>query len=160
MRCKKFKSSMERFRDKILSAQRQSACEKHLATCSQCSLDFADIDKMKSLFIETSIPSAPDSLTADIMRIVRNSAYAKNRGGNLLTQWWKEAAIPARLALSVVLFFIIGAGIFAGKDLWNASNSQAFAYFIELDAFSESQKGSLEEVYLQMIQAPKQGDQK
>jgi anti-sigma factor RsiW len=157
MQCKKFKTCMERYGDKALSAPRQSACEEHLKTCILCRQAFAEMEKMKSFFIEAAVPSAPDNLTANIMRRVRNSmASMKSQSENILAQWWKEAAIPVRLAVSATLFVVIAASYFASKDLWSLStqSSQVYSEYSELDAFSESQKGSLETVYFELIKTP------
>jgi|WetSurMetagenome_2_1015567.scaffolds.fasta_scaffold159079_1 anti-sigma factor RsiW len=159
MRCKNFKDSIERYADKALSAQKQSAWEEHLRTCSKCSSAYADFNTMKSSLAGIPIPPAPGNLTADIMRSVRNSkANAKKRDEGVLIQWWKEAAVPVRLAFSVVSLIFIAAGVFMGKDLWSAPGSEAYPEYTELDAFSETQKGSLEYGYFQLINTPIKGD--
>jgi anti-sigma factor RsiW len=161
MRCKNFKNYFERYNDKTLSAQKQSACEEHLRTCSKCSSAYADINTMKPFFAGNHLPPAPDNLTADIMRIVRKSkANGKKRNEGVLIQWWKEAAVPVRLAFSVVSLIFIAAGVFMGMDLWSAPGSEAYPEYTELDVFSESQKGSLEYGYFQLIHIPIQGDEK
>lgn len=161
MRCKNFKYCIERYSDKALSAQKQSACEEHLRTCSTCGFAYADFNTVKFLFAGNPIPPAPGNLTADIMRCVRNAkANVKNRDEGVLIQWWKEAAIPVRLAFSVVSLIIIATGVFMGKDLWNAPGSEAYPEYSELDAFSEAQKGSLEYGYFQLINTPIQEDGK
>jgi anti-sigma factor RsiW len=158
MRCKKFKERMERYSDTVLSARKKSACEEHLATCLNCRQAYVDFNEMKSLLTATPLPPAPADLTADIMRSVRNlKALANNRTENILIQWWKESAVPVRLAFSVVLFIIVSAGVFAGKDLWSASASKGYSEYTEFDTYSKSQQGSLENVYFQLIQAPTQG---
>jgi hypothetical protein len=161
MRCKKFKISIERYSDKALSARKQSACEEHLRTCSKCSSAYADFNTVKSSLAGIPIPPAPGNLAANIMRNVRNSkANGKNRDQGVLIQWWKETAVPVRLAFSVVSLLFITAGVFMGKDLWNAPDSMVISEYAELDAFSETQKGSLEYGYFQLIHTPIQGDEK
>jgi anti-sigma factor RsiW len=161
MQCNNFKDYMERYADKALSTQKQSAGEEHLKTCSQCSSAYADFNTMKSLFIGTPLPPAPGDLTSDIMRMIRNAAAdTKKQTEGILMQWWKEAAIPARLAFAVTLFIIAAAGVFMGKDLWSAPGPKAYPEYTELDAFSETQKGSLEYGYFQLITAPITRDDK
>jgi anti-sigma factor RsiW len=161
MRCKKNDIYMERYSDKALSAQKQRALEAHFKTCSKCRETYADCSKMKSLFSEIPPPPAPDNLTADIMRGIRNlAADKKKRNEKTFMQWWKEAAIPVRLVFSVVSLIFIIAGVFMGKDLWSAPNPKVYSEYTELDAFSESQKGSLEYGYLQLINIPITGDKK
>ena len=152
---------MERYGDKVLSARRQSACEEHLKTCVQCRRTFAEKDKLKSIFMEAAVPSAPDNLTADIMRRVRHSmADVKSQNENILVQWWKEAAIPVQLAVSATLFVIIAASFFASMDLWSSSAKRVYPQYTEFDAFSESQKGSLEAAYFQLLQTSSQGEKR
>jgi anti-sigma factor RsiW len=161
MRCTKFKNSIERYADNALSAQKQSACEEHLRTCSKCSSAYADFKTVKSSLVRIPIPPTPGNLTADIMRYVLNSiADVENRKVSILTQWWNDAGIPVRLAFSVVSLIFFAAGVFMGKDLWSAPGSEAYPEYTELDAFSETQKGSLEYGYFQLINKPIQEDGK
>jgi anti-sigma factor RsiW len=161
MRCKIFKDSIEQYADKALSAQKQSACEEHLRTCSKCRSAYADFNTMNSFFAGNPLPPAPGNLTADIMRSIRNSTVnVKNRDERVLIPWWKETAVPVRLAFSVVSLLFIAAGVFMGKELWSAPGSEVYSEYSELDAFSETQKGSLEYGYFQLILAPIKGDEK
>jgi anti-sigma factor RsiW len=161
MRCKNFINSIERYSDKELSEQKQSACEEHLKTCFKCRCTYADFNTVKSLFIEIPLPPAPGNLTTAIMRSIRNAAAdMKKRNEKTLMQWWKEAAIPIRLAFSVVSLIFIAAGVFMGKDLWSAPGSKPYPEYTELDTFSETQKGSLEYGYFQLINTPIKGDGK
>jgi hypothetical protein len=161
MQCKNFIRYLERYADKALSAQKQSACEEHLKTCAVCQCTLTDGDTVKSLYRQLPQPQIPANLTAEIMRSVRNSQFsAKRRQDRILTQWWNEAAISVRVAFSVVSLIFIFAGIFMGKDLWSAPGSKAYPEFTELDTFSETQKGSLEYGYFQLITTPIKGDEK
>lgn len=161
MRCKIFKDSIERYTDKALSARKQSACEEHLKTCSKCSSAYADFNTVKSTLAGIPTPPAPGNLTADIMRSIRNSTVnVKNRDKGFLIQWWNESAVPVRLAFYVVSLIIITAGVFMGKDLWSAPGSEAYPEYTELDAFSETQRGSLEHGYFQLIHTPGKGDER
>ncbi len=155
MRCKNFKDFIERYSNKALSTRKQAAWEDHLKTCFKCRSAYADFNTMKSLFVENPILPAPGNLTADIMRRIRNSAAdTKERNERTLRQWWKEATIPVRMAVTVALFIIIAASFFVSRDLWNTPGSKVYPQYTEFDAFSESQKGSLEAVYFELIQIP------
>jgi hypothetical protein len=161
MRCENFKNYTERYSDKTLPARIQSAWEEHLRSCACCQCTYAASNTMKFLFVETPMPSAPGNLTADIMRSVRNStAGMKDRKESVCTQWWNEAGIPVRLAFSVASLIFITAGVFMGKDLWSAPVSKENPEYTELDTFSETQKGSLEYGYFQLINTPIKGDEK
>lgn len=154
MRCNKFHDYMERFGDKVFPAQLQSACEEHLKSCGNCQNAFVDIRKMKSLFTGPLIPP-PTDLTANIMRNVRNSMVAVNdQGEKTLIQWWKEAAIPVRMAATIAFLLIIAGSLFVSNDLLQKPGSKNYAGYTEFDAFSETQKGSLEAAYWQLIQLP------
>jgi anti-sigma factor RsiW len=154
MQCNKFMTCIERYHDKVLSGKKQSACDEHLKACPRCSRAVAEMVKMKFLFTQTSVPVAPADLTADIMKSVRQSATGvKNRNGALFTQWWKEAAFSARLALALTLFIIIAASFLASRDLWTGPASRGYPEYSEFDSFSEIQKGSLETAYFQLLEA-------
>jgi anti-sigma factor RsiW len=160
MKCEKFKSCAQRYREASLPARLLSACEEHLKTCPQCAGYAAGADAIKSLFAEIPVPPVPRGLSADIMRRVRMAAHDHKNAGNALVQWWMDAAVPARVAFAAALCAVVAAGVLAGGDLWNAPDSRAFARSIEFEAFSEPQKGSLEEAYLKLTQAPQPGDKK
>ncbi len=152
---------MERYSDKALLPKKQRIMDAHLKTCLECRKSLADYTTAKSLFSAAPPPPAPDHLTADIMRKIRGAAAdAKNRNEGIIVQWWKETAIPVRLAFSVVCLIFIVAGIFMGKDLWNTPDSKAYPEYTELDVFSETQKGSLEYGYFQLITIPTMRDEK
>jgi hypothetical protein len=159
MRCNNFKDYLERYSDKTLSTRKLYVMEEHLKSCVKCRCTHTDSNTIKSIFMELPQPPVPAELTAEIMRSVRNSlSSAKNRDEGVLIQWWKEAAVPVRLAFSVVSLIFIAAGVFMGKDLWSAPGSEAYPEYTELDAFSETQKGSLEYGYFQLINTPIKGD--
>jgi predicted anti-sigma-YlaC factor YlaD len=161
MRCNNFKDYLERYTDKTLSTRKLSAMEEHLKSCVKCRCTLTDSNYTKSLFMELPQPLVPAELTAGIMRSVRNSlSGAEKCNERILTQWWNEARIPVRLAFSVVSLIFIAAGVFMGKDLWSAPVSKAYPEYTELDTFSDSQKGSLEDVYFQLITTPIKGDEK
>jgi len=75
-------------------------------------------------------------------------------------QWWKEAAIPVRLVMSAILFLIFTASFFASRELWSQSASMDYAEYTEFDAFSQSQKGSMEDAYFQLTHIPLQGEKR
>jgi hypothetical protein len=75
-------------------------------------------------------------------------------------QWWAIAATPARAALSLAVLLFMVAGIFMTKDLIKKPDSLTYMNFSELEAFSATQKGSLEESYFQMTILPSQGGDK
>ena len=159
MRCKNFKDHLERYSDKALPAKVKKAWEKHLEMCFKCRHIYADFNAMKPLLTGTVIPPAPGNLTANIMRNIRNSqAVAENQNKNNLLQWWKDAAVPIRLTFAIMIFIIVAAGVFTGKDLWNIPDSKGYPQYTELDAFSESQQGSLEDGYFQLIRTSTQED--
>ena len=75
----------------------------------------------------------------------------------MIIQWWRETLIPARLTFIVLLFVLVVASVFASKDLWSSHYSQVSVGLNGFETFLASQKGSLEEVYLQLILVPDQG---
>jgi anti-sigma factor RsiW len=153
MYCKKFMTFIERYRDKVLSVENRSACDEHLSACPRCSRALAEIERTTTLFAQALIPAAPVDLTADIMKSVRrDSADLESQTGIVLSQWWKEASLSARLAFALSLILIASAGFFASRDLWNGPAVAASPEFSEFDSFSESQKGSLEDAYLRLVQ--------
>jgi predicted anti-sigma-YlaC factor YlaD len=153
MKCNQLKNHMERYRDNALLTKEKTECEEHLAACADCRQAFADFKEMKLFFTGVSLPPVPADLTAAIMRNVRNSrTFEIKRDGNILIQWWKESVAPVRLAFSALLIIFAVGGFFVGKDLWNTSPAGDAPLYAELETFSESQQGSLENSYFQLIQ--------
>jgi len=161
MRCKNFKNCLERYSENALPRRKQARCSAHLEKCLKCRSLLVEIDELKSLFTEIPIPPEPGNLTDTIMRSIRNSTNdARNRDKRILMEWWKNASIPVQIACIALLFIIATAGVFAGRDLWGTPAPKTYAGFTELDTFTESQKGSLEDIYLRLIETPVRGSER
>ena len=157
MRCKKVRENLERFLDGASSSRRTVEIEEHLATCSSCSTAYAEIEAMKSLLRESTLPPMPEDITKNIMAVARNSFFPgqSDETGGISFLWWKESAIPARMAFAGILVMVLTAGVFMGKELSVKSNPLTVVEFPELDAFSAAQEGSLSYVYLNMTMPPR-----
>ena len=157
MRCKKVRENLERFLDGAFSSMRTLEIKEHLATCSSCNTTNTEIEAMKSLLRESTLPPMPEDITKNIMTVARNSFFSKqyDETGGISFLWWKESAIPARMAFAGILVIVLTAGVFMGKELSVKSNPLTVVEFPELDAFSAAQEGSLSYVYLNMTMPPR-----
>jgi predicted anti-sigma-YlaC factor YlaD len=162
MRCKKVMENLERFLDGTLGITRTAEIKEHLEVCSTCGTAFAEIRTLKSL-LKLNLPSSvPGDITANIMEAAQNSFFSRksNETGGISFLWWKEAAIPCKMAFAGILIMVLTAGVFIGKDLWNDPESLTFAEYPELEAFSAAQKGSIAYVYLHLTAPPQEGVKK
>ena len=157
MRCKKVRENLERFGDGAVSSRRTVEIEEHFATCSSCSTTYAEIEAMKSLLRESTLPPMPEDIAENIMAVARNSFFPRqsNETGGISFLWWKESAIPARMAFAGILSIVLTAGIFMGKELSVKPDPLTVVEFSELDVFSAAQEGSLSYVYLNMTMPPR-----
>jgi hypothetical protein len=160
MHCKKIKFCIERYIDKTLGEPLSAIVGDHLKTCSNCASAYDKAVKMRVLVNDDILPEIPANFTANVVAIVHRLEYdRKNRAGYLndFRRFWAIASTPARTALGTAfLLFMIG-GVFMTKDLIIKPDTLTYMNFTELDAFSASQKGSIEETYFQMTTGPLQG---
>jgi anti-sigma factor RsiW len=156
MRCKKVRENLERFSDGAVSSGYTMEIKEHLEACSSCSTAYAEIEATKSLLRESTLPPLPGAITTTIMTAVRNSfpSGQYDETGGISFLWWKESAMPARLAFAGILFIVVTAGMFMGKELSIKPDLLTVVEFPELDAFSAAQEGSLSYVYLNLTMPP------
>jgi anti-sigma factor RsiW len=163
MLCNTIKEYLERYADKSLSASTRTAVENHLKACPDCASAYGEVAKIRRLLKGAGIPPVPGDLAACIMANVKSSkADGEKRAGVFwaFIQEWANAALPARAAVASALLILVIAGIFMSKDLWSKPESLTYGDFPELDVFSATQKGSLENTYLQITSLPAKGDYK
>ena len=82
MRCTKVRENLERFLDGAVSTRRTLEIKEHLATCSSCSTVYAELEAMKSLLRESTLPPMPEAIAANIMTVARNSFFSRHLHGS------------------------------------------------------------------------------
>jgi hypothetical protein len=163
MPCKEIRICIERYIDKSLNEALNAKVETHLKTCPDCASAYDRAVNMRLLFQNDILPEVPKYLGANVIAKVKYlESDRKKQSGyfNDFKQWWAIAATPARAALGTAFLLFVVAGIFMTKDLIKRPDSLNYMNFSELEAFSATQKGSLEETYLQMTSLPLQGGDK
>jgi predicted anti-sigma-YlaC factor YlaD len=160
MKCREIKNHIERYIDKSLSASISPMVENHLKMCPDCTSAYDKAVNMQLLFQDDILSEVPDNLAANVIATVINLEFERKKHAGYFSEfmrWWAIAATPARTALSAAVLLFVVAGIFMTKDLIKRPDSLTYMNFSELEAFSATQKGSLEETYFQMTILPSQG---
>jgi anti-sigma factor RsiW len=163
MKCREIKNHIERYIEKSLSVSLNTTVESHLKTCPDCSSAYDKAVNMRLLFQDDILPEAPNNLAANVIAMINKMEFDRKKQPGYFSdfkQWWAIAATPARAVLSVAVLLFMVAGIFMTKDLIKKPDSLTYMNFSELEAFSATQKGSLEETYFQMTLLPSQGGDK
>jgi anti-sigma factor RsiW len=160
MRCKDIRDYVERFVDRSLPDSKRELIEQHFATCRDCAVAYEEAAEIRRHFGKAVMPPVPGDLATVILTKVNHSAVDLEKQAGYfqaLRHWWTGATTPARAAFACVLLTFAMAGIVLGRGLWNGPETQVYAGFPELDAFSAAQEGSLEKAYLQMTALPSKG---
>jgi anti-sigma factor RsiW len=163
MKCREINNQIERYIDKSLSVSLHARVEEHLKTCPDCASAYDKAVTMQLLFQDDILPEVPGNLAANVIEMVNKLESDRKKYAGYFSdfkQWWAIAATPARAALSAAVLLFMVAGIFMTKDLIKKPDSLTYMNFSELEAFSATQKGSLEESYFQMTILPSQGGDK
>lgn len=156
MHCRKVKDYLERYADGTLATALRDGIKEHLSACSACESAYIEIGILKSFLKGSALTPMPEDITTNIMAEARNSFFSKqsDETGGISFLWWKEAAIPARMAFVGILVIVSTAGVFMGKKLSVKPSPLTVVEFPELDAFSAAQEGSLSYVYLNLTMPP------
>jgi hypothetical protein len=163
MRCREIRDRIERAADNSSGNSVRLEVESHCKGCPSCASAFDKAAATRLLFREAGLPSIPADLASDIMTRVHAARNLREASAGYLRtfmEWWAGAGAPVRTALATALFLFAAAGTFIGKDLVKKPESLALTNSPEMEAFSVTQTGSIEETYFQMTTLSPQGGEK
>lgn len=153
MSCKNIRNYIERYIDKSLSVKKRTDIESHLGECSKCASSYQESLSTGKIITGNHLPAIPDDLTESIMSEVRKTKAAHEKQGDIgtyLIRWWNGSPLSGRAAFAVIILIIMAAGVFIGKDLTYVPEVSLNPEYSELDAFSATPEGSLEQAVFQM----------